>query len=691
MINELSVCKQRFRQVLGALPCGYIYGEVVVDGNGEPEDYTVLDVNHAFSDITATARDRVIGRRISGLFSLSSVKDDIEVFANVALTGDPVEKEFFSPHFGIHLRVFCFSPEEGFFVAMLTDLSREKSFENRLDFIKMFGNSTADEFFILDPTGRFVLGNKAVSRRLGTNQESIPGHRFSELNTMAEDEWWNTLWKSLLQRGSLQFETDHKGKDNVVYPVEVSVDLMEFCGRKYAAFVAKNISSKRILSKAIRQDRRFAEQAASMAGYFVWMIDSKQVFRPLLGGNSSLVAGPVNDVFYSLVHIDDRDRLVRAIKVEAEGSRDLRMKTDRGVVYHRFKWSRVENNCLVGICYPLSGAGLSGLGSDSTVMNAFSLMIESMLERVIRLEDVLNRNNIGAAVRMVRALTANFSSIAGKTGFPEKVRFDSFLADNEGMLKQLIEPEISLTIDTSIRTVGLLDPTSLENMLVGLLLVIQNTDLATAISISSYGDTIGSGLCVTVTGQSGIQEALERLFIPVKSEIPGLASVYAMVRSGGGHVFYETLDDQVEFTLSFPRAGMDDDSAFILIALPDSVDTARSSAALRNAGFSIAIENSFSEILRKISEEGAGVLIMSASMPDFSLDEIMSSVADVSLIQIGGEQIIPGAKHLPDGFRTSDLVACVTGIVDTTTEKLQATIDPGGNLWGESHLKPLLS
>ncbi|MCD4708440.1 MAG: PAS domain-containing protein [Candidatus Sabulitectum sp.] len=690
MRDELDTCKQRFRQVLGALPCGYVYGEVIVNRDGEPEDYSVLDVNHAFSEITATTKDKILGRRISGLFSLSSVKDDIAIFANVALTGDPVEKEFFSPHFGIHFRVFCFSPEGGFFIALLTDLSREKKLESRLDFIRQFGNSTADEFFILDSTGRFILGNESVARRLGTTQASICGHHLSELNTMVQDEWWDTLWKSLLQRSSLQFETDHRGKDNVVYPVELSVDLMEFEGRKYAAFVAKNVSSKRILSKALRQDRRFAEQAASMAGYFVWMIDSAGVFRPLLGGNSCLVSGPVNDVFFSLVHRDDRDQLSRSVKTEAEGSIELRLKTECGAAYHSFKWSRVEDNCVVGICYPLSGAGLSGLGSESAVMDAVCLMTESVLERMSKLENALCDENYGAAGRMLQSLTADFSNIAGKSDCPEKVRFDTFLAGNEGMLKQLLQPAIPLTIDTSRRAVGLVDPTTLENILVRLLLVIQNTDLVTAVSIRSFSDALSAGISVTLAGKDGIQTALEKLFIPIKHAAPGLASVYAMARSGGGRVYYETLNDRVEFNLSFTKAGMDDDSAYILIALPDSVDAARSCAALRSAGYSVAIENSFSEILRRINCEGAGVLVMSASMPDFSPEEIISSVSRVFLVQIGGEQSNLDTICLPEGFRTSDLVACINEIV-SITETPRAEDLQGGSLWEVPHLKPLLS
>ena len=689
MENSPGVNTQRFRQVLEALPCAYIYGEILVNGHGEAEDYCVLEVNHAFSVITSTTRDKVIGKRIAGLFSLASVKDDIAVFAGVALTGDPVEKEFLSPHFGIHFRVFCFAPREGFFVAMLTDLSREKKLESRLGFLRQFANSTSDEFFIVDSIGRFVLANSVIADRLGTTQRSIPGHFLSELNPMAESEWWNTLWKSLLKRGSLQFETDHRGKNGDVYPVELSIDLMEFSGRKYAAFVAKNVSQRRILSKALRQDRKFAELAASMAGYLVWMIDSTDVFRPLLCGVSNLTAGPVHEVFFTLLHRDDREQLLNAINLEPEGTRDLRMRTDRGFVYHRFKWSPVEDNCIVGICYPLSGAGLSGLGSHSTVMDAICMMTESMDDRLSKLENVLAQNNTASAIRMVRAITSDFSNITGKVSFPEKMRFDAYLSDSAGMLKQLCKQSIPVSVDASVRAVGICDSSLLENSLVRLLLVLQNTGLITAVSIGSCANASTAGVSVTVAGRDGIQAALERSFIPVKGQAPGLASVYAMVRYGGGQVSYETMDEKVEFVLSFPRAAVDDDSAFILIALPNGVDAARSSAALRNAGYSVAVESSFTEILRRAEEEAAGILVLSASMPDFSLDEIMSSVSGMSLIQVGGEHSGTSTKYLPDGFRTRDLVACVNEIA-ATAGKLQAEGLQDENLWREPRRTPPL-
>ncbi len=691
MLDDIGIQKKRFRQMLGALPCGYLYGEVLVDGNSLPIDYKILDVNHTFSEYTATSKEKIIGKRISGLFSIASTKDDIQVFTSVGITGDPVEKEFYSPRFDIYFKVFCYAPREGYFVAFLTNISREKKFERNLNFIRTFGNSTSDEFFIIDHNGVFIAGNLSVAAKLGVNENEIPGHHFSELNTMVEGEWWKTLWESLLLRGSLQFETEHKGLEEGVYPVEVTVDLMEFRGKNFAVIVAKNVSSRSIMSKALKQDRRFIEQAASMAGYFVWMIDSSGVFRPLLSGSYDLISGPANEVFFPLFHSDDRDQLLKDTRYQVDGSKDLRMRTDKGLVYHKFIWSRIENDCMVGVCYPISGAGLAGLGSSSVVMDAIGRLSSAMLENLYSLEELLEQKNYEATTRMIKLHSADVANVLGRNNYPRTLRFDSFLKSNTGMLKNLIQPEISLVIETSTKAAALCDPDSFENILVRLLIVLQNTNLATGFTISSIDDLKSGGVCVSVKGYIGIQDALEGLFIPRISNSPGLASVYAMVRSHGGKVVYETVDNSIKLFLTFPSVNMDADSATIVIALADSVDAARSRAALINSGFSVAVETNYSEIIRRITKEGGGLLIVSASIPDFSPEEIIEKVPGISLIQIGGERNNSEITYLSDGFRTSDLVNAVRRILDPTAETLQVEDSLTENLWGERRPKPQLS
>ncbi len=665
MEKDIHGLERRFRRTIGALPCGYLHGEVFVDGKGEPSDYAVKEVNHSFLEITGMTREKVIGCRVAGLFSMNSVEEDIEVFSRVAITGDPVEKEFLSPFFGVYFRLFCFSPEQGSFVALLTDLTQEKKYRGRVEFLRDFANSTADEFFILDSRGVFVLGNRSVSIRLGVSQDEVPGHRIADLNPIADGKWWSTLWNSLLQKGSIQFETEHRSACGEVYPVELSVDLMLNGGRKYAAAVAKNISAKRTLGAALLKDRRYAEQAASTAGYLIWIIDPSGGFRPIMGGEGAFMQGPADSVFFPMIHLDERDAFVGRISSLNEGFFDFRMKTGRGMVCHRAVWSRLADGCTAGICYPLSGTGLSGQGSGSDVMDVYFRMNQAILGKLTRIRELMESMNHRAALGVMESTMAELSSAAGHCSLPERIRFDGFLQNTSGMLRQLLDDGMNLTVDTTEGSLGYMDPAVLENVLVRLLLTVQKTGSASGVTLRSMSSPMAAGIRVTVQGTDNIQNELERFFIPVRDQVPGIASVYAMVRSAGGRVVYEASDSSVDFSLLFPRASMTDEFATVLVALGDSVDAARSYAALRDAGFSAAIETDPDQIVRRVTKEGASVLVASSSLPEFDPVELAAGLKDLALIQIGGVPPDPPLRYLPEGFRTVELTEMVKELTST--------------------------
>lgn len=689
MNSDLDRCRQRYRQIIGALPCCYIYGEVFVNGKGEPTDYAIRDVNHSFSEITGLSREKVLGNSIRGLFSTASPEKDMEIFSRVAINGDPVEKEFLSPFLGMYFRLFCFSPERGTFVALLSDISSEKKYRGKVEFLQNFANSTSDEMYILDSTGRFLHGNRAVLARLGVEQLNLSGIHLSRLNPLADEKWWSILWSSLVQKGSLQFETEHRNHDGEIYPVELSIDLMDNEGFRYACFIAKDISSKRALSRALLKDQHYAERAASAAGYIIWIIDSSGYFRPILGGDGFFVSGPAESVFFPLVHPEEKDSVSRCISTEKDGSSDFRMQTGSGYLYHRAVWSRVDDDCTTGVCYPISGAGLSGAGSDSAVMDTYSLMVESIYRRVVKMRDTWKTGNAASAMKTVDSFVSEFASLAGHSASTERVRFDLFLSSNEGMLKHLLEPSIPLQVQSSPCSAGQLAPSVLENLLVRLLLVIQNTERTEKVLIQPLVSDKKAGIRVTVYGRENIQKELDSLFIHAADGVPGLASVYAMVRSAGGKLIYDTRGSTVEFTLVFPMVKISDDPVAVLLAIVNSVDAARVGAALRHDGFSVAVETDCEEILRILSEEGAGVLIASASILGCVPSEIVSGMDSATLIQIGGKPPEGTAGYLPDDFRTGELVSLVREVF-SKAEKPQAEDLQDGILWTEPHLMPPL-
>ncbi len=675
MKKQLEDYKKRLQQIIGAMPCGYLYGEVVVDGDGVPINYSVLDINHALADIASITKKKVAGKRIAGLFSISSIKDDISIFSKVALTGDPIEKKFYSPKLDKHFRLFCFSPKLGYFIALLTDITTQKKYETSLGFIRSFGNSTSDEFFILDSKAKIVAGNVAVAERLGVSEEKLTGLHFSALNTLATDEWWITLWNTLLEKGSLQFETDHRGVDNIAYPVELSIDLMTFEEKQFATMVAKNISSKRALTTALKQDRKFAEKAASIAGYFIWMLDSEGIFRPLLGTDSGFNSGAVEDVFLSQIHKEDRLAFSEALRVNKEGFEEFRLQTSRGFVYHKSKWSTSEDNVIIGICYPLSGGGLAGLGSESVAMDAVNLLIKSLRISFSKLHLSLLKKELDVAERILQGLVNDYSILSTVNELDtEFVKIDEFLVGNERLLNNLVQSSLNLSINSSIKASASVSYSALENVLVRLVLVLKDSNRVTDLNLTSFFDSPKCGIKVQAHGVEGIQAELEKLFIPLRDSTPGLASVYSMVKNSGGQIFYDTFDHTVEFTISYPLKSEVPNTCQILVVLSDSVDSARAFGTLLSEGYSVKTGNKFAEIKKYIVEQDIKLLIMSDSHAEFSIHDIMSISSELKLLQIGGE-LVSNTDYLQNGFKTRDLISSVKKIIKAEKPRVEALPD----------------
>ena len=675
MKKQLEDYKRRLQQIIGAMPCGYLYGEVVVDGDGIPINYSVLDINHALADIASITKNKVTGKRIAGLFSLSSIKEDISVFSKVALTGDPIEKKIYSPKLDKHLSLFCFSPELGYFIALLTDMTIQKRYETSLGFIRSFGNSTSDEFFILDSKAKFVAGNAAVGERLGVSEEKIPGLHFSVLNAMATDEWWITLWSTLLEKGSLQFETDHRGVDNIAYPVELSIDLMTFEEKQFATMVAKNISSKRALTTALKQDRKFAEKAASIAGYFIWMLDSEGIFRPLLGTESGFNSGAVEDVFLSQIHKDDRAAFAEVLRLNKDGFEEFRLQTSRGFVYHKSKWSTSEDNVIIGICYPLSGGGLAGLGSESVAMDAINLYNKSLQYRFSKLKESLEKKEFNTSERIVRGLVHDYSALSEKIINTAVVDVCTFFDENESILDNLLQPSVNLHIDNRVKVSVAVDYAAFENILIRLILVIRDSNRVTDINFTSFIDSPNCGIKVQAQGVDGVQAELEKLFIPLKGSTPGLASVYSMVKNSGGQIYYDTFDNIVEFTISYPLKSEVHNTCQILVVLSDSVDSARAFGTLLSEGYSVKIGNKFAEIKKCIVEQNIELLIMSDSHAEFSLHDVMSIFPELKLLQVGGKPLSSNTDYLQNGFKTRDLISRVKKIIKVEKPRVEALPD----------------
>jgi len=131
---------ERYRSLIMNMPDSFTYNKVIYDEVGTPLDYEILEINEAYEKIFNVSREEIIGKKYSELFS----GDDPEIFkqrmaeyGEVASTGlKLVLPIYYSEWSERWFSVKLYSPEPGFFVSIITDMTERKHEENELHLAK---------------------------------------------------------------------------------------------------------------------------------------------------------------------------------------------------------------------------------------------------------------------------------------------------------------------------------------------------------------------------------------------------------------------------------------------------------------------------------------------------------------------------------------------------------------------------
>jgi PAS domain S-box-containing protein len=131
---------ERYRSLIMNMPESFAYNKVIFDESGKPVDYEIIEVNEAYEEIFRVSREEIIGRRYSELFSGDDpqfFKQRMAEYGEVALTGNMLTLPIYYSEWSKRwFSVKLYSPEPGYFVSILTDMTERKLAENELKLAK---------------------------------------------------------------------------------------------------------------------------------------------------------------------------------------------------------------------------------------------------------------------------------------------------------------------------------------------------------------------------------------------------------------------------------------------------------------------------------------------------------------------------------------------------------------------------
>ena len=131
--DALRTSEERYRTLFNGMTEGFALHEIICDEDGIPCDYRFLDINPAFERLTGLPRADVLGRSMSQVPQLKGEDPKwVEMYGKVALTGEPVNFENYSPALKRYYEVFAYQPAPRQFAVIFLDITARKRVEAAL-------------------------------------------------------------------------------------------------------------------------------------------------------------------------------------------------------------------------------------------------------------------------------------------------------------------------------------------------------------------------------------------------------------------------------------------------------------------------------------------------------------------------------------------------------------------------------
>ncbi|MGC1244842.1 MAG: AAA family ATPase, partial [Spirulinaceae cyanobacterium] len=148
----------------------------------------------------------------------------------------------------------------------------------RLSFTQFSVDNAADGIFWICPDASFFYVNKAACTMLGYSSEELSTSSAFDISLGFSREQWVEHWQAIKVQGSVTFETRHQAKNGHLYPVEITANYLEFEGQEYNFARVRNISDRKQIEDALKQNQTHLEALLNNIPQMAWLKDTESRF-----------------------------------------------------------------------------------------------------------------------------------------------------------------------------------------------------------------------------------------------------------------------------------------------------------------------------------------------------------------------------------------------------------------------------
>ena len=166
--------EEKYRLLFEQMLESYTLYEVVRDGDGNPVDYRIVELNEKAAGVFGRRRDELVGRRLFDIFP--AIREGARaLYGEVAETGVPTRRRLQEPKTGRWYDLHIYRPQAGRLVVTGQEITEQKRAELALQesearFRGIF-EQAGTGIVLIDPQGRISRANPAFVRMFGYGED----------------------------------------------------------------------------------------------------------------------------------------------------------------------------------------------------------------------------------------------------------------------------------------------------------------------------------------------------------------------------------------------------------------------------------------------------------------------------------------------------------------------------------------
>jgi len=181
-----------------------------------------------------------------------------------------------------------------YFFGIGIDITERKRVEEALRFTQFSIDRTTEAAFWVGPDAHFVYVNEAACQSLGFTREELLTMTVHDIDPGMSPEAWAVHWQDLKARRSFTLTSCHRKRTGEMFPVEITVNYLEYQGQEYNFAIARDITERKRAEEDLRKSEFFLRETQKIARVGGWKANPETDFLAWTEGVYDIIEVPLD-------------------------------------------------------------------------------------------------------------------------------------------------------------------------------------------------------------------------------------------------------------------------------------------------------------------------------------------------------------------------------------------------------------